>query len=219
MVKGVHAMGMEPCVTTGFVSELQAQQLKEAGLHSLNHNLDTSERMYPKIISTRTFDQRLETINNAAEAGLNVCTGGIVGLGEETEDRIELLRTLANLPSGHPDSVPVNSLIPIEGTPLGDRLKKTGKAPTWVDLVRMIATARILMPKTMVRLSAGRHERSEAEQAMMVLCGGNSIFSGELLTTDGTDRDRDAELFELLGLKSKPPNSEALRSPYMESNP
>jgi len=195
MVKEVNELGLEVCCTMGMLTESQAQRLKEAGLYAYNHNLDTSESFYGEIISTRRYEDRLRTLNHVRNAGISVCCGGIIGMGEKEEDRIDMLHTLATLPR-HPESVPVNALVPVEGTPLENR----PRVSVW-DMVRMIGTSRILMPKAMVRLSAGRNEMSTEEQALCFLAGANSIFSGEkLLTTPNPDFDKDKEMFELLGL-------------------
>lgn len=205
MVKEVSAMGMETCCTLGLLNAEQAKELKNAGLTAYNHNLDTSPEHYPNIVSTRTYADRLETLANVREAGISVCCGGILGIAETEEDRIGLLHTLATLPE-HPESVPINALVPIEGTPLGDRQIKMGKGVTWRDMLRSIATARIVMPQSMVRLSAGRMEFSQEAQAMMFLCGANSIFTGDkLLTTANPKFSEDAAMFEVLGLKGKKP--------------
>ena len=191
-------MGLEVCCTLGMVNEYQAEKLKEAGLYAYNHNLDTSEEHYDKIISTRTYDDRLDTIDNVRKAGISVCSGGIIGLGETDEDRIGMLHTLSTLVQ-HPESVPVNALVPVKGTPLENQ----PLVSVW-EMVRMIATARILMPKTMVRLSAGRERISVTEQALCFLAGANSIFTGEkLLTTPNPDFDQDKAMFELLGLSPR----------------
>lgn len=198
MVKGVNALGLEVCCTMGMLTEQQAQRLKEAGLYAYNHNLDTSDEHYDKIISTRTYNDRLQTINHVEKAGLSVCCGGIIGLGETHEDRIKLLHTLASREQ-HPESVPVNALVSVAGTPLEG--KETVKI--W-DMIRMIATARILMPKAMVRLSAGRNEMNYEQQALCFLAGANSIFSGDkLLTTPNPGAASDKEMFALLGLKPR----------------
>lgn len=198
MVKGVNEMGMEVCCTMGMLSESQAQRLQEAGLYAYNHNVDTSEENYASIITTRTYDDRLNTLAHVRKAGISVCSGGIIGLGETHEDRIGMLHTLATLPS-HPGSVPINALVRVKGTPLQDN----EKIDIW-DMVRMIATARILMPKAMVRLSAGRSEMNISEQALCFMAGANSIFSGEkLLTTPNPDFNEDHTMFELLGLKPR----------------
>ncbi|GAA4299955.1 MULTISPECIES: biotin synthase BioB [Hymenobacteraceae] len=195
MVEGVNDMGLEVCCTLGMVNEYQAERLKQAGLYAYNHNLDTSEENYSNIITTRTYDDRLQTIENVRQAGISVCSGGIIGLGETDGDRIAMLHVLSNLPQ-HPESVPVNALVPVEGTPLAEQ----PRVSVW-EMVRMIATARILMPKTMVRLSAGRQEMSTVEQAMCFLAGANSIFSGDkLLTTPNPGFNDDQAMFQLLGL-------------------
>jgi biotin synthase len=199
VVKQVNAMGMEVCCTLGMLNEQQALRLKEAGLYAYNHNLDTSPEFYEKIISTRTYDDRLNTIDNVRKAGISLCCGGIVGMGEEKMDRIGLLQTLANM-TQHPESVPINSLVSVDGTPL----EHQEKIPFW-EFLRTIATARILMPKSMVRLSAGRTEMSMAEQSMCFFAGANSIFAGEkLLTTPNPEFNEDKAMFELLGLRSMP---------------
>lgn len=195
MVKGVNALGLEVCCTLGMLNEDQAQRLKEAGLYAYNHNLDTSEDKYDEIISTRTYDDRLETLDNVEKAGISVCCGGIIGLGETDDDRIKLLHTLATR-AKHPESVPVNALVPVKGTPLENQ----AKVNVW-EMVRMIATARILMPKAMVRLSAGRNDMNIEQQALCFLAGANSIFTGEkLLTTPNPEFDQDKYMFDLLGL-------------------
>jgi biotin synthase len=198
MVKGVNEMGMEVCCTLGMLTEDQAQKLAEAGLYAYNHNLDTSKEHYGEIITTRTYEDRLETLENVRKAGVTVCCGGIIGLGETHEDRIGMLHTLATMPE-HPESVPINSLVAIPGTPL----EHNSKVDVW-DMVRMIATARILMPKTMVRLSAGRTEMSVSDQALCFMAGANSIFAGDkLLTTPNPSFDEDNQMFQLLGLKPR----------------
>jgi biotin synthase len=198
MVKGVNTVGLEVCCTLGMLTEDQAKRLKEAGLYAYNHNLDTSDEHYGEIISTRTYGDRLETLDNVEKAGLSVCCGGIIGLGETDDDRIKLLHTLATREQ-HPESVPVNALVAVKGTPLEGR----ERVKVW-EMVRMIATARILMPKAMVRLSAGRNEMNYEQQALCFLAGANSIFSGEkLLTTPNPDFDADKEMFDLLGLKPR----------------
>lgn len=199
VVKKVTDMGMEVCCTLGMLNEHQAKRLKEAGLYAYNHNLDTSPEYYEKIITTRTYKDRLNTLENVRKAGISVCCGGIVGMGEDKSDRIGLLQTLANM-SQHPESVPINALVAVEGTPLENQ----DKIPFW-EILRTIATARIIMPKSMVRLSAGRTEMSIAEQALCFLAGANSIFAGDkLLTTPNPEFDQDKMMFELLGLKHKP---------------
>lgn len=198
MVEAVANLEMEACVTMGMLRPDQAQKLAKAGLTAYNHNLDTSESFYPEIITTRTYRDRLETIQNVADAGIQVCCGGIVGMGETDDDRIELLHTLANL-SPQPESVPINALSPVEGTPLGDL-----EAINPLVLVRMVATARILMPKAIVRLSAGRDRLSISDQALCFLAGANSIFSSEkLLTTANPNWQEDSSMFEQLGIKPK----------------
>ena len=198
MVKGVNEMGMEVCCTLGMLTEDQAQKLADAGLYAYNHNLDTSKEHYGEIITTRTYEDRLETLENVRKAGVTVCCGGIIGLGETHEDRIGMLHTLATMPE-HPESVPINSLVAIPGTPL----EHNSKVDVW-DMVRMIATARILMPKTMVRLSAGRTEMSVSDQALCFMAGANSIFAGDkLLTTPNPSFDEDHQMFQLLGLKPR----------------
>ena len=198
MVTQVNEIGLEVCCTLGMVNEYQAERLKEAGLYAYNHNLDTSSDHYDKIITTRKYEDRLNTINHVRRAGISVCSGGIIGLGETTEDRIEMLHVLATMPE-HPESVPVNALVPVAGTPLENQ----PRVPVW-DMIRMIATARITMPKTMVRLSAGRTEMNLAEQALCFLAGANSIFSGDkLLTTPNPDFNEDQAMFQLLGLQPR----------------
>ena len=198
MVKGVNELGMEVCCTLGMLNEDQAKKLADAGLHAYNHNLDTSPEYYNEIITTRTYNDRLSTLDNVRKAGVTVCCGGIIGLGETHEDRIGMLHTLVTMPK-HPDSVPINALVRVKGTPL----ENNAKIDTW-DMVRMIATARILMPATMVRLSAGRTEMSQAEQALCFMAGANSIFAGDkLLTTPNPSFEEDNLMFELLGLKPR----------------
>ncbi|KAL3335809.1 hypothetical protein AABB24_031836 [Solanum stoloniferum] len=200
-VKEIRDMGMEVCCTLGMLEKQQALELKKAGLTAYNHNLDTSREYYPNIITTRTYDERLETLKHVREAGINVCSGGIIGLGEAEEDRIGLLHTLSILPI-HPESVPINALIAVKGTPLEDQKP----VDIW-DMIRMISTARITMPGAMVRLSAGRVRFSVPEQALCFLAGANSIFTGEkLLTTPNNDYDADQNMFKLLGLVPKAPN-------------
>lgn len=203
MVKGVSAMGMEACCTLGMLTEEQARKLKEAGLTAYNHNLDTSEEFYDKVISTRTYKDRLDTIENVAKAGISLCCGGILGMGEGEDDRIGLLHRLANL-NPQPESVPINMLVPVEGTPMEDQ-----KMLDIFEWIRCIAVARILMPKAMVRLSAGRLEISREAQAMAFLAGANAIFTGEkLLTTPNPEADVDGELLATLGLRPRQPYKE-----------
>lgn len=198
MIKGVNELGMEVCCTMGMLTESQAKKLYDAGLYAYNHNVDTSADHYGDIITTRTYNDRLNTLNNVRKAGISVCSGGIIGLGETHEDRIGMLFTLSTLPQ-HPESVPINALVRVKGTPLQDN----PKVDIW-DMVRMIATARILMPATMVRLSAGRAEMSVAEQALCFMAGANSIFAGDkLLTTPNPSFDDDNLMFKLLGLKPR----------------
>ncbi|KAM7489961.1 hypothetical protein LguiB_027445 [Lonicera macranthoides] len=197
-VKEIRGMGMEVCCTLGMLEKQQALELKKAGLTAYNHNLDTSREFYPNIITTRSYDERLETLQHVREAGINVCSGGIIGLGEAEEDRVGLLHTLATLPT-HPESVPINALLAVKGTPLEDQKP----VEIW-EMIRMIATARITMPKAMVRLSAGRVRFSIPEQTLCFLAGANSIFTGEkLLTTPNNDFDADQLMFKLLGLVPK----------------
>ena len=197
MVRGVRALGMEACCTLGMLSESQAQRLADAGLSAYNHNLDTSRSYYKSIISTRTYDDRLRTLANVRKAGITVCSGGIIGMGESLDDRCGMLATLANL-DPQPESVPVNALVPVEGTPLADQAPVDG-----LELVRMIATARILMPAARVRLSAGRMALSREAQVLCFLAGANSIFYGEkLLTTGNPDVSADQSLLRDAGLRA-----------------
>lgn len=201
MVKGVNQLGLEVCCTLGMLTHEQATKLKDAGLYAYNHNLDTSEEYYGDIITTRTYDDRLQTLENIRSAKLSVCSGGIIGMGENEGDRIGMLHTLATLPE-HPESVPVNALVPVEGTPLEDQ----PRVSVW-EMVRMIATARIIMPKAMVRLSAGRVRMSLEEQALCFLAGANSIFAGDkLLTTPNPQFVEDQQMFQTLQLKPRPAN-------------
>jgi biotin synthase len=200
MIREVRAAGLETCATLGMLKPDQAQQLKDAGLDFYNHNLDTSPEYYGEIITTRTYQDRLDTLDAVREAGLKVCCGGIVGMGESVTDRAQLLRTLANLPE-HPESVPINQLVQVPGTPLHGR---AGVDP--FDFVRTIAVARLLMPASHVRLSAGREGMSDEVQALCFLAGANSIFYGEkLLTTGNPDVMRDQRLFARLGLVAEGP--------------
>ena len=193
--RGSRRLGLETCASFGLLSGEQAHRLKDAGLDYYNHNLDTSEGHYGEIVTTRSYQDRLDTLEHVRDAGLHVCSGGIVGLGEGTADRAQMLVTLATLPK-HPDSVPINLLIPIPGTPLADAPR-----PDPFDFVRTIAVARIMMPKSMVRLSAGRESMSDEMQALCFLAGANSVFCGErLLTAANASPARDAELFGRLGL-------------------
>jgi len=206
MVREVKAMDLEVCCTLGMVTPEQAVQLKEAGLTAYNHNLDTSREHYPSVITTRSYDDRLQTIANVRAAGISVCCGGILGLGESEDDRIGLLAELATM-DVHPESVPINALVPVEGTPFD-----VNSPPDVFQMARTIATARIVMPKSVVRLSAGRLSFSPLEQAVMFLAGANSIFTGDkLLTTPNPDFDADGALFQTLGLKGRPAFSEPLQ--------
>jgi biotin synthase len=198
MVKAVNAMDMEVCCTLGMLTESQAQKLADAGLYAYNHNIDSSEDYYKKIITTRTYDDRLDTIRNVRKAKITVCSGGIIGLGETIEDRVGMLFVLANMEQA-PESVPINALVPVKGTPL----ENNPLVSTW-DMVRMIATTRIVIPKTVVRLSAGRTQMSLEAQALCFMAGANSIFAGDkLLTTPNPDFDTDMEMFEILGLRPR----------------
>jgi biotin synthase len=196
MIAGVKALGLETCATLGMLTRDQAQSLKDAGLDYYNHNLDTGPDYYDKVVTTRTYQDRLDTLEAVRSVGMNTCCGGIVGMGETRRDRAGLLHTLATLPA-HPDSLPINDLMPIPGTPLGDSTPVDG-----IEFVRMIAVARILCPKTVVRLSAGREHMSRELQALCFLAGANSMFiGGRLLTTANPDKDTDAALMADLGLR------------------
>lgn len=198
LVREVKAMGLETCMTLGMLDTSQAERLAEAGLDYYNHNLDTSREHYPNVITTRTFDDRLQTLDHVRKAGMKVCSGGILGLGEQREDRIGLLLELSTQPI-HPESVPINMLVPIEGTPLSDAPKVSV-----IEWVRTIAVARILMPSSYIRLSAGRESLTDAEQALCFQAGANSFFSGEcLLTTPNAGTTRDEALFAELGLQKE----------------
>lgn len=195
MIKGVKAMGMESCVTLGMVTEAQAQRLHDAGLDYYNHNIDTSREYYDKVVTTRSFDERLDTLRHVREAGINVCAGGILGLGETRRDRAAMLAEIANLPQ-HPQSVPLNKLVKVPGTPLAD-------VPDLDDIefIRVVAAARIMMPHSHVRLSAGRENMSDEAQALCFFAGANSLFYGErLLTTENATTDRDRALFAKLDI-------------------
>ena len=202
MVEGVKAMGLETCMTLGMLSDDQTDRLADAGLDYYNHNLDSSPEYYADVVTTRTYDDRLQTLDRVRKAGINVCCGGIVGMGESRADRIGFIHALATLPE-HPGSVPINELVPIEGTPLGDMLKDVPSARIDdIEFVRTVAVARITMPASVVRLSAGRESMSEATQALCFLAGANSIFTGDrLLTTGNAGADADGKLFAKLGLK------------------
>ncbi|MDH5444363.1 MAG: biotin synthase BioB [Gammaproteobacteria bacterium] len=196
MVKGVKALGMETCLTLGMLSEKQTQRLKEAGLDYYNHNLDTSPDFYGEIITTRTYQDRLDTLGHVRDAGIHVCCGGIVGMGETRKDRVGLLQQLANQPQ-HPESVPINMLVRVEGTPLAEEAELDQ-----LEFVRTLAVARIMMPHSFVRLSAGRESMSDETQALCFLAGANSIFYGEkLLTTPNPSADHDMDLFAKLGIE------------------
>ena len=197
MIAGVKQLGLETCVTLGMLKPGQPERLKQAGLDYYNHNLDTSESFYGTIISTRTYQDRLDTLQRVRDAGINVCCGGIIGMGESVDDRTSLLQTLACMPR-HPESVPINTLVRVTGTPLAEQQETDP-----MELVRTVATARILMPHAYVRLSAGRTEMSDSTQALCFYAGANSIFYGEkLLTTDNPQFSRDKALFERLGLSA-----------------
>ena len=202
MIEGVRAMGMETCMTLGMLSKEQAQVLGMAGLDYYNHNIDTSPEHYGNVITTRSFQDRLDTLEEVRAAGINVCSGGIVGMGETRADRVGFIHTLATLPE-HPGSVPINALVPVKGTVLGDMLADTPLAKIDdIEFVRTVAVARITMPKSMVRLSAGRESMSEATQALCFMAGANSIFTGDkLLTTANAGDNADAALFAKLGLR------------------
>lgn len=194
MISGIREMDMEVCVTLGMIDENQAKELKDAGLTAYNHNLDTSREFYPTIITTRSYDERLKTLSHVRDAGINVCSGGILGLGETDADRIGLLHTVSSLPA-HPESFPVNALVPIPGTPLGDR-----KMIPFDRLLRTVATARIVMPSTIVRLAAGRIALSEEQQIACFQAGANAVFTGEkMLTTDCNGWDEDSVMFKRWG--------------------
>jgi biotin synthase len=196
MIEGVRAMGLETCVTLGMLTNAQARRLKEAGLDYYNHNLDTSPEFYGEVITTRTYQERLDTLDHVRDAGIHVCCGGIVGMGEGADDRAGMIHALATLPV-HPESVPINMLVQVEGTPLAQ-----GAALDPIDFVRTIAVARITMPRSLVRLSAGREDMSDEMQALCFLAGANSIFYGpKLLTTPNPAADRDKQLMDRLGLR------------------
>ncbi|CAL8463522.1 g3056 [Coccomyxa elongata] len=199
MVARIRGLGMEVCTTLGMLTPEQAKQLREAGLTAYNHNLDTSPEYYGKITSSRKYEDRLETLANVRDAGISVCAGGIIGMGEGNMDRVGLLHQLATLPE-HPESVPINALVAVKGTPLQDQ-----PPPSALEVVRCIATARIVMPRSVVRLSAGRLNFSLSDQALCFMAGANSIFDGDkLLTTPNNERNEDLHMFETLGLRSRP---------------
>ena len=213
MVSEVNDMGMEVCCTLGMLTYEQAERLKEAGCFAYNHNIDTSSDNYNNIITTRTFEDRINTLNNVRKAKLSVCCGGIVGLGETDDDRIKMLHTLSTMEQ-HPDSVPINALVAVKGTPLENN-QRVGID----EMLRMIATARIIMPKSVVRLSAGRNEMSIAEQALCFMAGANSIFAGEkLLTTPNPDFDTDMQMFKMLGLMPRKAFKDIAEEQPAESN-
>lgn len=200
MVKTVNDLKMEVCCTLGMMTEEQAQRLADAGLYAYNHNIDSSEEHYKEIISTREYDDRIKTIENANKAGISVCSGGIIGMGESAEDRCGMLVTLANM-NPQPKSVPINALVAVEGTPLEEQQP----VPIW-DMIRMVATTRIVMPESVVRLSAGRTDMSDEGQALCFMSGASSIFAGDkLLTTPNPDINKDMNLFDILGLQPKAP--------------
>lgn len=199
MIEGVKSLGLETCMTLGMLNSEQAKSLKESGLDFYNHNIDTSPAYYEKVITTRKFSDRLDTINNVREAGIGVCCGGIMGLGESREDRVEFLKVLANMPIP-PESVPINSLIPVEGTPLANAKPIEG-----IELVRTIATARILMPASTIRLSAGRTKMTDELQALCYFAGASSVWRGDkLLTEENPQLEKDKLLFAKLGLEALP---------------
>jgi biotin synthase len=200
MVEGVRALGLETCATLGMLTGSQARRLKASGLDYYNHNLDTSPDYYGAIITTRTYQERLDTLGHVRDAGIHVCCGGIVGMGESEDDRVGMIVTLAGLPV-HPESVPINLLVKVSGTPLADLPQEKSPAIDPLDFVRTIAVARITMPRSVVRLSAGREDMSEETQALCFLAGANSIFYGpKLLTTPNPERDRDMRLLDKLGM-------------------
>ncbi len=207
MIRAVKELGMESCVTLGMLTEQQSQRLKEAGLDYYNHNLDTSPEFYGNVISTRTFQDRLDTLKHVRDCGINVCSGGILGMGESSTDRASMLQQLANMPQ-HPESVPINMLVQVEGTPLfgSDGIDS-------IEFVRSIAVARILMPASQVRLSAGRHEMSDEMQAMCFFAGANSIFYGDrLLTTDNCETNSDLALFDRLGIQPSEAHNDMIKA-------
>ncbi len=200
MIGGVKAMGLETCATLGMLRPDQAAALKDAGLDYYNHNLDTSPEYYEQVVTTRTYAERLDTLKAVADAGMKTCCGGIVGMGEAREDRVSFLHQLATLPN-HPDSLPINNLVAVSGTPLGEKAAREGGI-SGIEFVRTVAVARIVCPKAMVRLSAGRNEMSEELQALCFMAGANSIFVGnQLLTTPNPERGSDAHLFQALDLR------------------
>ncbi len=212
MVRTINKMDMEVCCTLGMITENQAQRLSEAGLYAYNHNIDSSEEYYKEVISTRAFEDRIQTIENVRKTNITVCSGGIIGMGENIEDRAGMLVALSTL-DPQPESVPINALVPVEGTPLEDE-----KLVEIWEMIRMIATTRIVMPKTQVRLSAGRINWSREGQALCFFAGANSIFSGDkLLTTPNNDQNEDMKMFEILGLKNQAPFTKAQQRPSVEA--
>jgi biotin synthase len=212
MVRTINKMDMEVCCTLGMITENQAQRLSEAGLYAYNHNIDTSEEYYKEVISTRGFEDRLQTIENVRKTNVTVCSGGIIGMGENIEDRAGMLVALSTL-NPQPESVPINALVPVEGTPL-----EAEKSIEIWEMIRMVATTRIVMPKTQVRLSAGRINWSREGQAMCFFAGANSIFSGDkLLTTPNNDLNEDMKMFEILGLKNQAPFAKANQRESVEA--
>ncbi len=204
MIGGVKSLGLETCATLGMLTKDQAQQLKDAGLDYYNHNLDTGPDYYASVVTTRTYQDRLDTLEHVRDAGMSTCCGGIVGMGEARRDRAGLLHALSTLPA-HPDSLPINGLVPVSGTPLGDRITAEGTQIDALEFVRTIAVARLVCPKAMVRLSAGREQMSRELQALCFLAGANSIFVGDtLLTTPNPEMSSDAALFADLGLTPMP---------------
>lgn len=204
MVKEVNSLGMESCVTLGMINQEQMGVLKDAGLTAYNHNLDTSREHYPSVITTRTYDERLDTLDRVRTSGVNVCSGGILGLGETSKDHVSFLHTLSTLPD-HPESVPINKLVPIKGTPMGDEMLK--KELPFDNVLRTIATARVIMPRSIVRLAAGRYKMKEGEQAMCFLAGANAIFTGhKMLTTMCNGWDEDKALLDKWGLYPMKPS-------------
>ncbi|MCL7762290.1 biotin synthase BioB [Polaribacter sp. Z014] len=212
MVRGINKLEMEVCCTLGMITENQAKRLAEAGLYAYNHNLDSSEEYYKKVISTRGYQDRLDTIDNVRKTSVTVCSGGIIGMGESAEDRAGMLVALSTL-NPQPESTPINALVPVEGTPLEDQKP----VEIW-DMVRMVATTRIVMPETQVRLSAGRTQMSREGQAMCFFAGANSIFAGDkLLTTPNPDVDEDMKMFKMLGLKPQKPFTKKMQPETVEA--
>jgi biotin synthase len=212
MVRTINKMDMEVCCTLGMITENQANRLAEAGLYAYNHNIDTSEEYYKEVISTRGFEDRLQTINNVRKTNITVCSGGIIGMGESIDDRAGMLVALSTL-DPQPESVPINALVPVEGTPL----EQQAPVEIW-EMIRMVATTRIVMPETQVRLSAGRINMSREGQAMCFLAGANSIFSGDkLLTTPNNDVNEDMKMFEILGLKNQQPFAKVYQRETVEA--